>query len=460
MLPVIAIVGRPNVGKSTLFNCLTQSRDALVADVPGLTRDRLYGKGQLDGQFFIVIDTGGLTGDHDGLDGLMAEQTWVAIREADKILFLVDGRTGLNATDEQIAKQLRRLGKTITLVVNKIDGVDPESAAADFYRLGFGQPQLIAAAQRRGIQQLLTHIVGAPVAEHVIEPSENEGIKIAIVGRPNVGKSTLVNRMLGEERTVVFDMPGTTRDSLYIPLERRDIHYTLIDTAGVRRRGKIDEAVEKFSVVKTLQAVEDSHVVILVLDAKTGIVEQDLGLLGFILDSGRALVIAVNKWDGLTIEERDEIRSELHRRLTFVDFAKIHFISALHGSGVGDLFGFVDQAYESASKKLSTPLLTRILEEAIATHQPPLVRGRRIKLRYAHAGGHHPPIIVIHGNQTSDLPMAYRRFLATQFIKGLKLVGTPVRIELKDSENPFKGRRNTLTPRQLHRRQRMLDHGK
>ena len=459
MLPVIAIVGRPNVGKSTLFNCLTQSRDALVADVSGLTRDRLYGKGQFEGQQFIVIDTGGLTGDQDGLDGLMAEQTWVAIREADKILFLVDGRAGLNATDQQIATQLRRLGKNLTLVVNKIDGLDPETAAADFYRLGFGQPQLIAASHRRGVQQLLAHTL-KNTASDAPPIQENEGIKIAIVGRPNVGKSTLVNRMLGEERTVVFDMPGTTRDSLYIPLERRGTHYTLIDTAGVRRRGKIDEAVEKFSVVKTLQAVEDAHVVILVLDAKTGIVEQDLGLLGFVLDAGRALVIAVNKWDGLTIEERDEIRSTLHRRLTFVDFAKIHFISALHGSGVGDLFEFVNQAYESASRKLSTPLLTRILEDAVATHQPPLVQGRRIKLRYAHAGGHHPPIIVIHGNQTSNLPMAYRRYLAAQYIKALKLVGTPIRIELKDSENPFKGRRNTLSSRQLHRRQRMLDHGK
>ncbi|MFU8798195.1 MAG: ribosome biogenesis GTPase Der, partial [Gammaproteobacteria bacterium] len=358
-----------------------------------------------------------------------------------------------------IATRLRRLGKPITLVINKIDGIDAEAVAADFYKFGFGEPQLIAAAQRRGLQQLLAHIIPSRMGP-LVEDISNEGIKIAIVGRPNVGKSTLVNRLLGEERTIVYDMPGTTRDSLYIPLERRGVHYTIIDTAGVRRRGKINEVIEKFSVVKTLQAIEDSNVVILVLDAQTGIVDQDLGLLGFVLDEGKSLVIAVNKWDGLILEDREEVRSTLSRRLTFVDFAKVHFISALHGSGVGDLFEFINQAYESANKKLSTPVLTRILEKAVAMHQPPLVHGRRIKLRYAHAGGHNPPIIVIHGNQTSALPDAYKRYLMAQYRKALKLVGTPVRIELKDSDNPYKDRRNTLTPRQLHRRKRLMKHGK
>lgn len=455
MLPVIALVGRPNVGKSTLFNVLTKSRDALVADLPGLTRDRLYGRGEYDGKDFIVIDTGGLSGEDIGLDGLMAQQTLAAIAEADKILFLLDARAGLTPADQQIANQLRRTGKPVQLVVNKTDGINQDMALLEFNALGLGLPIGIAAAHHHNIQPLLnTMLADYPAA--AAAPLAEEGIKAAIIGRPNVGKSTLVNRMLGEERQVVFDAPGTTRDSVYIPLARREKKYTLIDTAGVRRRSRIDNAVEKFSVVKTLQAIAAANVVILVIDARVGIAEQDLDLLGFVLDEGKGLIIAINKWDGLDPDTKDRIRHELSRRLTFADFAMMHYISALHGTGVGDLFKSIDKVYASATQKLSTPQLTRILEQALADHQPPLVHGRRIKLRYAHAGGHNPPIIVIHGNQADDLPHAYKRYLANYFRHALKLQGTPVRIELKETKNPYQGKKNQLTERQIQKRKRLM----
>lgn len=463
MLPVIAIVGRPNVGKSTLFNYLTQSRSALVADMPGVTRDRIYGEAQFNQQKFIVIDTGGLTEESTAVEKLMIEQTWHAIAEADYVLFVVDGRSGLNPSDSVIADKLRRQSKPVTVLVNKCEGLDPDVAGSEFFSLGLGQPQAIAAAHGYGIQSVLQDILQkiANSIEQPLEPEEeHKGIKLAVIGRPNVGKSTLINRMLGEERVVVFDEPGTTRDSIFINMERRGELYTLIDTAGVRRRGRIDEVVEKFSVVKTLQAIETAHVIILVIDAQEGLVDQDLHLLGFALEAGKGLVIAVNKWDGLEQDQRATVKRELDRKLTFADFAEIHFISALHGTGVGDLFKAVKRSYQSAMKKLPTPLLTRLLQQAIIQHQPPLVNGRRIKLRYAHAGGHNPPCVVIHGNQTDKLPDAYRRYLSSVFRKGLRLVGTPVVLELKNSENPYRERKNVLTDRQMKKRRRLRNHKK
>lgn len=438
MLPVIAIVGRPNVGKSTLFNCLTRSRAALVADSPGVTRDRLYGQGYSGDRAYIVIDTGGLSGkEEEGIPSLMAQQTRQAVLEADHVLFLVDARAGLNSVDQTIAQFLRQSGKPITLVLNKMDDLDVDIASVEFYSLGLGQPQPISATHKRGVETLMEKVLQTLPAPTEEDVAEERGIRIAIVGRPNVGKSTLINRMLGEERVVVYDQPGTTRDSIAIPFERRGTPYVLIDTAGVRRRRAVEEALEKFSVIKTLQAIEAANVVIMVIDARMGISEQDLHLLGFILDAGKCLVIAINKWDGLDADRRAEVQRELERRLVFVDFAEVKFISALHGTGVGELFPLVDAAYASAMRKLATPELTRILEDAIATHQPPLVHGRRIKLRYAHSGGHNPPIIVIHGKQTRSLPDAYRRFLESYYRKTLRLVGTPIRIVFKDAENPY-----------------------
>jgi GTPase len=459
MLPVIAIVGRPNVGKSTLFNCLTQSRAALVSDLPGLTRDRQYGEGEIADRRFIVIDTGGLTNEKDDLDLLMAQQSMQAVEEADRIIFLVDARAGVMPGDQAIASTLRALKKNIVLVVNKAEGLDPDMAAAEFYQLGFGTPQAISAAHGSGIIELVQTVLGdEPPAEP--EELDDTGIKLAIIGRPNVGKSTLTNRMLGEDRVIVFDLPGTTRDSIFIPLERFDTHYTLIDTAGVRRRGKVFEAVEKFSVVKTLQAIEASHVVIFVMDAREGVTDQDLRLLGFILESGKALVLAINKWDGMTIENKDKTRATIDRKLNFLPYVRTHFVSALHGTGVGNLFDSVNEAYRSATKKLVTSQLTKILQEAVTQHAPPMVQGRRIRLRYAHAGGHNPPLIVVHGNQVAALSDAYKRYLANTYQARLKLMGTPVRIEVKSSENPFKDRRNTLTPRQRQKKTRMMRHVK
>lgn len=457
MIPVVAIVGRPNVGKSTLFNQLTRSREALVIDLPGVTRDRQYGEGKVGERPFIAIDTGGLGGDEKTVDALMEEQSWQAVREADVVLFLVDGRSGLTPLDEEIAKALRLTQKTVQLVVNKTDGLNPDIAVSEFYTLGLGEPMPIAASHGRGVLQLIEHVL-APIPEPEktgSEGPEEAGIKIAIAGRPNVGKSTLVNRIIGEERMITFDEPGTTRDSIYIPLERMGTKYTIIDTAGVRRRARVTETVEKFSVVKTLQAIEDCHVVILLFDARAGVTEQDLSLLGFILETGRALVIAINKWDGMDPIDREQVKKALTYRLSFADFARIHFISALHGSGVGNLFESVHKAYQSATKELSTSKLTRILMDAVEQHTPPMVRGRRIKLRYAHAGGHKPPIIVIHGNQTEEVPETYKRYLMGVFRKRLDLEGTPIRIEFKTSDNPFAGRRNTLTPRQQHQRKRL-----
>ena len=458
MLPVIALVGRPNVGKSTLFNQLTRSRDALVADFAGLTRDRKYGEGKLGDMPYIVIDTGGISGDESGIDAAMADQSMMAIDEADVVLLMVDGREGLHSGDEALVKALRQKEKSFHLVVNKIDGVGEDVAASDFYRLGVADLHTIAASHNRGVHRLISDVLAPLPAIQSPDESLGHGIRIAVIGRPNVGKSTLVNRLLGEDRVVVFDQPGTTRDSIYIDYERRGQNYTLIDTAGVRRRKNVRESVEKFSIVKTLKAIADAHVTVLVMDAHEGIVEQDLHLLGQCIDAGRGLVVALNKWDGIDTDERDWIKSELHRRLQFIDYADIHFISALHGTGVGHLYESVHQAHKAATTTLSTNKLTRILEDAVASHPPPLVNGRRIKLRYAHAGGQNPPIVVIHGSQTDALPTSYSRYLEKTFRRVLELHGTPIRIELRTGDNPYAGKRNKLTQRQVQRRRRLMSH--
>ncbi len=465
MLPVVALVGRPNVGKSTLFNRLTRSRDALVADYPGLTRDRQYGKAEVEEHPFIVIDTGGIHGDEEGIDALMAEQSLMAIAEADAVLFLVDARDGLTSADIGIADYLRKQNKRIFLAANKVDGIDADSAVAEFYALSLGETvHPIAAAHGRGVTQLLT-LALSPHIESLGEnaeqgeefdgeqddleaavditdaPEEHDKIKLAIIGKPNVGKSTLTNRILGEERVVVYDMPGTTRDSVYIPMERNGREYTLIDTAGIRRRKNVTDVVEKYSVIKTLRAIEDSNVCLLLIDARDGISDQDLSLLGFILESGRSLVLAINKWDGLEEHAKDRIKTELDRRLGFIDFARIHFISALHGTGVGHIFESVEEAFVSATKRISTSMVTKILDMAVFDHQPPMHHGRRIKLKYAHAGGYNPPIIVIHGNQAKNLPLSYKRYLMNYYRKSLKIMGTPIRIEFRETSNPFAGKK-------------------
>lgn len=459
MKPSLALVGRPNVGKSTLFNRLTKSRQALVADQPGLTRDRIYGTGQFDEDEFIVIDTAGLGEEQNELHNLMSEQSRLAMSEADAVLFLVDGRGGLTSSDEEIAAKIRRLGKQVYLVVNKTEGLNRAIICAEFQRLGLGEPYAISSAHGEGVaalmQAVLARIPRTAVDDHLDEES---GIKVAIVGRPNVGKSTLVNRMLGEERVLVYDAPGTTRDSIFIPFEREGQRYTLIDTAGVRRRSKVDDVVEKFSVLKTLQAIDVANVVVLVIDARIGVTDQDATLAGFILETGRALVISLNKWDGMTPDDREKAKTDVDRKLHFLDFAKHHYISALHGTGVGNLFDSIIEAYTSATIDLSTPRLNKILEQSLVKNPPPLVKGRRIKLRYAHQGGRNPPIIIIHGSQTADVPDAYQRYLSNTFRRVLKLRGTPVRIEFRSGENPYRDKKNTLTDRQIAKKKRLRKH--
>ena len=446
MTPVIALVGRPNVGKSTLFNRFTRSRDALVADFSGLTRDRKYGDGKLEDRPFIVIDTGGVSGFEEGLDAAMAEQSFAAIDEADAVLFLVDGVTGLTGADAFLAEHLRKQNKKIWLVVNKTDGRDPDVAMADFHEMGLGEPIPIAATHNRGVLSLLESVLEAfPDDEERIDPMTDDSIRMAIIGRPNVGKSTLVNRMLGEDRVVVYDQPGTTMDSIYIPFERFEKKYTIIDTAGVRRRKNIKEAVEKFSIVKTLQAIQDANVVVLVVDAQTGLVDQDMHMLGFALDSGRAMVIAINKWDGLDPYMKDQVKEAIDRKMPFMDWADMHFISAKHGTNVGHLYESIDTAYTGARSKWSTNQLTNIMQGVVEMHQPPMIGGRRIKLRYAHQGGSNPPVVVIHGNKLDKLPGSYKRYLENAFRKALKVRGTPIRFEFKVGDNPYddeaKGRR-------------------
>jgi len=478
MLPVIALVGRPNVGKSTLFNRLTRTRDALVADYPGLTRDRKYGQAKYQGMQFIVVDTGGITGDERGIDAEMASQSLQAIEEADVVLFMVDARAGLTAVDESIASHLRASQKPIFLVANKVDGIDGDSETAEFYALGYEQIWQIAASHGRGVSLLLEtaldpladqfpemRVGDQPVheeldAEQQRERLQNLPIKLAIVGKPNVGKSTLTNRILGEERVVVFDQPGTTRDSIYIDMQRDERQYVLIDTAGVRKRKKINDTAEKFSVIKTMQAIEEANVVLLVIDAREGISDQDLSLLWFVLNAGRALVLAVNKWDGLDTDVKDDIKRELDLRLGFIDFARLHFISAMHGTGVGHLFESVQEAYGAATNRVNTSMLTRIMEAAQDEHQPPLVRGRRVKMKYAHAGGYNPPVVVIHGNQVEDLPESYKRYLMNYFRRSLKVMGTPIQVQFREGGNPYEGKKNKLTVSQIRKKKRLIKHVK
>lgn len=497
MIPVVALVGRPNVGKSTLFNRLTRTRDALVADFPGLTRDRKYGKAQVGEHEFFAIDTGGIDGTEEGVESKMAEQSLAAIEEADVVFFLVDGRAGLNPADEDIADYLRKIDKPVFLIVNKVDGIDEDEAVSEFWKLGTEHIYKIAASQGRGVSALINRALD-PIAEEIVERKKAEEaalseigpefvdlsnevdetvvdetmteedaeaayqrlqdkpIKLAIIGRPNVGKSTLTNRILGEDRVVVYDMPGTTRDSIYIPMQRDERDYVLIDTAGIRRRKNIKQAVEKFSIVKTLKAIEDANVVLMVIDARENISDQDLSLLGLALNAGRSIVIAVNKWDGLDMDIKESVKSELDRRLGFIDFARIHFISALHGSGVGHLFESVQEAYASATKRVSTSMLTRIMQMARDDHQPPMVRGRRVKLKYAHAGGYNPPIIVIHGNLVNELPDSYKRYLMNYFRRTLEIVGTPIKIQFQSSENPFDEKKGKLTLSQERKRKRLM----
>ncbi len=442
MKPVIALVGRPNVGKSTLFNRLTRSRDALVADLPGLTRDRHYGEGRIGERPFLVIDTGGFEPvAKEGIMFEMALQTRQAVAEADVVVFIVDGRQGMTPHDKTITDYLRKTGRKVMLVVNKSEGMKYTSVTADFYELGMGDPYVISAAHGDGVNDLVVEALdfafaSRPDAEQMGEHVDH-GVKIAIVGRPNVGKSTLINTLVGEQRVIAFDMPGTTRDSIEVPFEREGKQYTLIDTAGIRRRGKVFEAIEKFSVVKTMQSISDANVVVLLLDAQQDISEQDAHIAGFILESGRALVVAVNKWDGLQSDDRDEVKIDLDRKLDFLSFAKTHFISALKGTGISQLMKSVDSAYAAATANLSTPRLTRALQEAIEKQEPKRKGSTRPKMRYAHQGGQNPPIIVIHGNALEAVSEPYKRYLERHFRDTFNLVGTPVRIELKSGKNPF-----------------------
>ncbi|GGX49451.1 ribosome biogenesis GTPase Der [Undibacterium squillarum] len=444
MKPVIALIGRPNVGKSTLFNRLTRSRDALVADLPGLTRDRHYGEGRVGDRPFLVIDTGGFEPvAKEGIVHEMAKQTKQAVAEADVVVFIVDGRQGLTPHDKTITDYLRKSNRPVMLVVNKAEGMKYTSVTADFYELGMGDPYVISAAHGDGVNDLVREAIdfafkSRPELEEDPEEDENQrGVRIALVGRPNVGKSTLVNTLLGEERVIAFDMPGTTRDSIEIPFERDGKPYSLIDTAGIRRRGKVFEAIEKFSVVKTLQSISEANVVVLMLDAQQDISEQDAHIAGFVLESGRALVVAINKWDGLDSDKRDEIKIDIERKLNFLTFAKFHFISALKSTGIGPLLKSVDSAYAAAMAKLPTPKLTRALQEAVEHQQPKRKGSIRPKMRYAHQGGQNPPVIVIHGNSLEAISDSYKRYLEKHFRDTFSLIGTPLRIEMRNGKNPF-----------------------
>jgi len=472
MIPIIALVGRPNVGKSTLFNRLTRTRDAIVSDFSGLTRDRQYGRAMYGEQPYMVIDTGGIEGQETGIEALALKQTEQAIAEADCVVFIVDAQAGLTSADQMLAQKVRLSEKTVIVLANKTDKTHAEVALAEFHQLGLGEPIGISAAHNRGVNSFLDHLFetledARPASDLPLSEEEEQeqhardkSIRIAIIGKPNVGKSTLVNRMLGEERVIVYDQPGTTRDSIYVPMERHGQDYTLIDTAGIRRKSRTHETIEKFSIIKSLQAVDEANVVIVVIDAKENVTDQDMHLLGYVLESGRSLMIAINKWDDMNNDARQHVKTELARKLTFVSFAKIHYISALHGTGVGLLFDTIDRVYESATKKHSTNLLTKILMKALEDHGPPHVGGRRIKLKYAHSGGHNPPIIVIHGNQAESLPKDYQRYLMNVFRTELKLVGTPIHLQMKTTENPFKDVRNVLTEAQARSRQRVIGRAK
>ncbi len=436
MLPVVAIVGRPNVGKSTLFNALTRTRDAIVADVPGVTRDRQYGYARVGAVPCVLIDTGGLIEQPSGLDVQMRIQTEKAVAEADYLIFLADARAGVTPQDHFITRELRRTAKPVVLAVNKAEGLDPDVVSADFYQLGLGAPHAIAASHGQGCRELLDTVLEG-VTPGIAPADDTSAIRVAVIGRPNVGKSTLVNRLIGEERVIASEQPGTTRDSIFVPFTREGRDFVLIDTAGVRRRARVEDPVERASVARTLQAIAEAHVVVMMLDAHDSIGEQDASVLGQALERGRVLLIAINKWDGILLEKREEIKRLLSYKLDFVPFAPLHFISARHGTGVGELARDAVKGYDAAMRAMSTPLLTRVMEKAIEAHQPPLVRGRRIKLRYAHQGGRNPPRIVIHGGQTNAVPESYRRYLANVFREAFDLYATPVAVEFRTDANPY-----------------------
>ncbi len=459
-LPTLVLVGRPNVGKSTLFNHLTDTRDALVADLPGLTRDRQYGTGAFEDHTFVVVDTGGLMPEsRDPLAALAEDQARMALDEADHILFVVDAQAGLTPSDAAIARELRKRGKPLTLAVNKAEGRDKNSAVSDFFKLGLGDPFAISAEKGQGVPALLRRVLAdLPVVTPEAEGDEAGEVRVAIIGRPNVGKSTLVNRLLGEERLLAANVPGTTRDAISVEFEYDGRPYRLIDTAGVRRRARVWEGVEKISIVKTLQAIERAHVVIAVVDAQGDIGEQDARLMGLVAQRGRAMVLAVNKWDGLASDEREKVRYQVDLKMPFLDYAPTIYISAKHGSGFGELMEVVQAAYESTMRELPTGEVTRVLEEAVESHQPPAVLGRRIKLRYAHQGGRNPPLIVVHGNQTDKLPASYKRYLANRFREAFRLVGVPLLLTFKTGDNPYKDKKNVLTMRQVKKKRRLMEH--
>ena len=438
MLPIIAIVGRPNVGKSTLFNRLTRSRDAIVANVPGLTRDRHYGRGRVGAKPYLVVDTGGFEPvATEGIMHQMARQARQAVDEADAVLFVVDARAGLVPQDRAIAEELRRSGRPVFLVVNKAEGMAPGIAGAEFHALGMGDPLAVSAEHGDSVSDLMDVVLAGVPSSREAAREEDRHPRIAIVGRPNVGKSTLVNALLGEERVVVYDQPGTTRDSIHIEFERGGRRYTLIDTAGLRRRGRVADAPEKFSVMKTLQALDDANVAILVLDARQDISEQDAHVAGFVLEAGKALVVAVNKWERLPEDERDQVKRALGRKLAFLGFARLHFVSALTGHGLPPLMKSVDEAYASAMARLPTPRLSRALAAAVAQQAPPRSGVLRPKLRYAHQGGVNPPLIIVHGNALERVPETYRRYLERFFREAFKLQGTPLRVDFKSGSNPY-----------------------
>jgi len=461
MLPVLVIAGRPNVGKSTLFNCLTRSRDALVANEPGVTRDRLFGFVTIDQHTCLLVDTGGLGAKMDEVARLVSAQAERAVEEADLVLFVVDARDGLTPDDEVVAHWLRRSSRDVILVANKVDGLDPDVAQSEFHALGFDESIAVSAAHRRGLHTLVDTIGERLPAAPAAAPAPAPGnVRVCILGRPNVGKSTLINRTIGEERVVAHDAPGTTRDSIEVPFERDGRGYTLIDTAGIRRRSRVSVALEKFSVLKSLRAVTSCDVAVLMLDASEGTFDQDVHLLNVALEAGRSVVIAVNKWDTLAGEDRRALKEGLGRAFSFASFVPVVFISALRGSGLGRLFAAVDEVWRARRKKLSTPQLTRLLAEATARNPPPLVRGRRIKLRYAHAGGANPPRVVIHGGQADAVPESYRRYIARIFREKLGLLGTPLEFEFRRGTNPYEGRKNPMTPRQRRRRKRIIRHSR
>lgn len=463
MLPLVALVGRPNVGKSTIFNALTRTRDALVHDQPGVTRDRNYGVCRLDeDNHFLVVDTGGIAEDEEGLAGATARQARAAAAEADLILFVVDAREGTSALDDEILSWLRKLSRPTLLLINKIDGTNEDNVRSEFARYGFSEMLTVSAAHRQGLDDLLEEVVQRLPEEGSAEEMDNDParMRIAFVGRPNVGKSTLVNRILGEERMIASEVPGTTRDSIAVDLERDGRQYRLIDTAGLRRKARVEEVVEKFSVIKTLQAIEQCQVAVLMLDANEGVTDQDASVLGAVLDAGRALVVAINKWDGLTDYQREQAETLVSRKLGFVPWAETVRISAKHGSGLRELFRAVHQAHASATHEFSTSEVNKALEIAYETNPPPAVRGHVSKLRYVHPGGSNPPTFIVHGTRLKELPESYKRYLENFFRKRFKLIGTPVQFIFREGANPYEGKKNQLTERQIAKKKRLIRHVK